>query len=430
MKKFIPILIFILILAGCTFKPYESTDIKNDLELSTSGENILKITDVVPSNYGTINDVDPSTGDVEGVIYIYFNDYLLNSTVTTTNFVLSANGSSGDVSNLNVVYEPDFKRVKITATFADNATYTLAIKNGVKSTSNSFLDGNGNNIDDGTPYDNVLYQFSTGTGSDFVDYDNPIVLGVFPEEGNISINTHFYVDLSELAESSKVVNSTKLYKINDDGSKTELDIELVGYSYIWWLGVWEAEFQPKNGDPLAERRFYQIEVTCSTITDSAGNKALPYFDDVFKPSIKNYTSTFLTESNGGDDDRPPKVNGVNISYGSPLLTIRFNDNMDITKLTTSNIKVFAYINGNYTYIPGSISVSPDTTEVEYSLINLDWDNTSSVYLYVSKEVTDNSDKKWKLDTNGNDIGGESYDPTRVSLWSDFSDSDDYYRQVW
>jgi len=102
-----------------------------------------------------------------------------------------------------------------------------------------------------------------------------------------------------------------------------------------------------------------------------------------------------------------------------MITIRFNDNMDITKLTTNNIKVFAYVNGNYTYIPGSISISPDTTEVEYSLINLDWNNTSSVYLYVSKEVTDNSDKKWKLDTNGNGIGGESYDPNRVSAWSDF-----------
>lgn len=430
MKKFIPLIIFILILAGCTFKPYESADIKNDLELATSGKTILNILDVDPNNMATINDIDPSTGDVEGVIYVYFNDYLLNSTVNATNFVLSENGPSGDVSNINVVYEPEFKRVKITATFADNATYSLKIKNGVKSTSNSFLDGNNNGIDDGSPYDDMIYQFKTGGGTDFVDYVNPIILGVFPNTGNTNVNSHFYVEFNELVESSKVVNSTKLYKINDDGSRSEINIELVDFSYIWWWGLYEAEFQVKNGDPLAERKLYEIEVVCSTITDSAGNKALPYFENTYTSSIKNYKVRFLTQGTGADDDIPPRINWVNVGYGSPILTIHFNDNMDITKLTNNNIKVFAAVNGNYTFIPGALSISPDTTEVEYSLINLDWNSTSNIYLFVSKDVTDNSDKKWSLDTNGNNIGGEGYDPTRKSAWDDFTDSDDYYKIVW
>lgn len=430
MKKFIPLIIFILILAGCTFKPYESADIKNDLELATSGKNILNILGTDPGNMGHIQDVDPSTSDVEGVIYIYFNDYLLNSTVNPTYFVLTENGPTASLANITVVYEPEFKRVKITATFANNATYTLRIKNGVKSTSNSFLDGNGNEKDDGSPYDDVIYQFRTGSGTDFIDYENPVILGVYPNTGNVNVNAHFFVEFDELVESSKVVNSTKLYKINDDGSRTEINIELVDYSYIWWWGIWEAEFQVKNGDPLPERKLCEIEVACSTITDSAGNKALPYFDDVYTASIKNYKTRFLTQGSGGDDDTPPRVNGTSIGYGSPVLVIHFNDNMDITKLTSNNIKVFATVNGSYTYIPGALSISPDTTEVEYSLINLDWNNTSEVYLYVSKEVTDNSDKKWRLDTNGNGIGGEAYDPTRQTMWDDYTDSDDYYKRVW
>ncbi len=430
MKKFIPFLIFLLILTGCTFKPYESADINNSLELSTSGKTTLNLTDIDPADHGTIQDADHSTGDVEGTIYVYFNDYLLNSTVTASNFVLSENSASGDISNINVVYEPNFKRVKITATFADNATYTLTIKNGVKSTSNSFLDGNKNNIDDGTPYDDIKFQFATGTGSDFVDYENPIVLGVYPNQGNIDPGTDLVVRYSELVESSKVVNSTKLYKINDDGSRSEIDIEIVDYSYNAVSHTWDATFQPKNGDPLAERRFYELAVTCSTITDSAGNKSLPYFDQEYKSQIKDYKSIFLTESTSGDDDTPPEIQHINVGYGSPFITIKFSEHMDISKLTTGNIKVYANINGDYTYISGSISISSDTSTVEYSLINLDWDNTSAIYLFVSKNITDNSDKKWSLDNNGNLIGGESYDPTRKSRWDNYEKSDDFYERIW
>jgi len=419
MKRFIPLFLSILLIsAGCAFTPFDGADYSANFEPSLTGKVPMNITGSTPADEGNIQDTDWDTGDVEGIIYIYFNDYLSSSVVNATNFKLMENNTDGSIEDVTVEYEKNFKRVKITATFADGATYSLKISGDIVSAGGCFLDGNGNSIDDDSPYDDIYLQFRTGGAFDWADHDNPELDGMGPNGGNIDVDDWFYVSFDDYVDSESVADNVFLVR---ESNGDEIDLELMVY---FGSGAW---FRVDGGDSLAERQTYVLTVRCSEIVDTFGNVALPP-NGYYLPEIPDFSSRFMTNSFSGDDAYPPSVWNVNFPWGGEFLTVSFSEPMDIATLTSSNIKFYADFGYGPIYVPGDLSIHPDSTTVEYSLINFDWDNFNQGLIVISKDVTDNSDKNWTLDGNGNGIGGEDADLEREFFG--YEDSDNYNEWFW
>jgi len=413
MKRFIPLIFALLLIsAGCTFTPYDGIDYSAAFEPQATGRVPMYIDATSPDNFGNIQDTDWDTGDVEGIIYVYFNDYLSSSVVNETNFELMENNSDGSIEDATVAYEKNFKRVKITATFADGATYSLKISGALVSAGGCFLDGNGNGIEDGATYDDIYLQFSTGGSFDWADHDHPVLNALTPNGGDIDVDDWIFVSFTEYVDSEALVENVSLVR---ESNGDEIDLELMGY-----FGSF-AFFRVDGGDSLAERQTYVVTVNCAEITDTFGHEALPP-NAYYLPEIPDFSSRFMTNSFSGDDYTPPSVSNVSMPWGGPFMTVSFSEPMDIATLTAANIKFYADFGYGPIYVPGELSIHPDSTAVEYSLINFDWNNFNQGLIVVSKDITDNSDRNWLLDGNGNGIGGEEADLNREFYGYEYSDN--------
>lgn len=422
MKKLLPIIILMLLfLAGCSFKPAEMPDFSNSLGLDIDGLTQLSFNGSDPSSWNEIDDTDPDESNVQGILYFYFNDYLNGSSVNTNNIVITTTSTNGDISDVVITYEKAFKRIKIEGTFEDDAAYTVKfVAGGVKSASGSYFDGNGNGINDGTPFDDIYFQFYTGTGAvDFEDYSNPYVTSVDPMGGWINpIGTTVFVTFSGEVDSESFIDNFELRKASNDD---QIDLELIA-----WGGTW-AFFQLDGGGDLAYRTPYYLNFATS---EMMGTNDMPMINPngYYVANIPDIKANFLTFGETVDDDDTPPyvVSTPSVGSGAELATVNFSEEMDPATLTSANIKVFAYDNyvGNWIYVPGDLSIMPGNKSVEYSLINVQWNRTGDLKIYVAKEVKDASDKAWMLDTNGNGIGGESGEP----VWGE--PADDYMDYIY
>jgi len=422
MKRSLPIIILMLLfLAGCSFKPAEMPDFNNSMGLNISGTTQLNFVGSNPSDGDEINDVDADESNIQGILYFYFNDYLSNSSVISDNIEITTTSTNGDYDDIVITYEKNFKRIKVEGTFENDAAYTFRFASGgIQSASGSYFDGNGNGINDGAPYDDVYFQFYTGTGFvDFEDYSNAYITYVDNMGGFFSpINAWFWIDFSSVVDSADFVNNTTLIKASNGD---EVDLELIA-----WGGTW-AYFELDGGGDLAYRTLYYLNFETSNMT---GDNEMPMINPngYYVASIPDIRAPFLTYGEmPDDDDVAPYVNSTpSVSNGSPFATINFSEKMDPTTLTAENIKIFGWDSyaGTRVLIKGDLSIMPGNTSVQYSLIHVQWDRITDLDVYVAKEVTDDSDKNWMLDSNGNGIGGEDMDP----VWG--MDSDDYADDIY
>jgi len=146
MKRSLPIIILMLLfLAGCSFKPAEMPDFNNSMGLNISGTTQLNFVGSNPSDGDEINDVDADESNIQGILYFYFNDYLSNSSVISDNIEITTTSTNGDYDDIVITYEKNFKRIKVEGTFENDAAYTFRFASGgIQSASGSYFDGNGN----------------------------------------------------------------------------------------------------------------------------------------------------------------------------------------------------------------------------------------------------------------------------------------------
>ncbi len=420
MKKvlIINLIVFLLIIAGCSFKPAESPALNNNLEDNVNIVNTLNDPTTDPANNNALVDMDPSTGTIEAIIYVYFDDLLDASTVSTTTFEITNNNNAAGYDNLTVEYQEDFGRVKIAGDFNDNGAYALTIKaSNLKGREGKYLDGNGNNINDGSPYDDMIFQFYTGTGNaDLKNYDHPTIVDFGPVTGRENINGTFYITFSQEMDSASVVNNVQLIRESDGGSvsnDTLISITNIGggeYQYTF------------NLDNLANMTFYDVEINCANIYSADSLVLVPYNEEYTTDTPDDFTFRFLTEASTGEDDNPPTISNINYTSGDKYIEIDFSEKMDISTFTNDNINVYYYDFNVYGYvkIPGTIIASDDSTSAYFSMINFNPDLSYFLLIKVSSDVTDSAGLC--LDGNGNDIGGEEYDPDRIS----YENADSYF----
>ncbi len=411
MKKYLIIPFILLLIAGCTFAPSASIDTNNALEAGTSSMNVLGLTSVTPASGSALTDNDPNENDIQEIIYIVFDRFLTDAVVTETGFELTEENNAASISDFTIEYQKEFNRVKIAATFDDDGAYMLRLQaDDIVSENGDFLDGNGNGINDGSPYDDIMLTYYTGTGwQDFKDYTHPYLWDFGPTWGNVSTNGQFWVDFDEPMDSASVVENIGLY--DDSGDRMNNDT-------LVWMS-WDKETYQFMMDDIDDMSMFYVTLTCAEITDSAGNVMIPYNMEYITDTPEDFTYYFMTrDDDPTEDDVPLHVTGVAVN--NDYLEIFFDDTLDVTTLTNDNILVY-YLGGaseDY-YIPGEIILSDDAQGVLYSLTN--YDNSLGYTLKVVVKTGVKDDAGFMLDNNWSYIGGEVYDPFRKY----YTSGDDY-----
>lgn len=413
MKRFIALIsLLIILIAGCTFQPSEKTAIDDTLGSNTAGTNIVN----VAGSDGQIFDTDWSTTDIEGIIYIGV-DKILPSDITFNTRTDTETMQSGtdveiieEVASINVTsaameYQKEFERIRLSGEFEDDGAFTLHfVADNFQSANGDFLDGNGNGINDGSPYDDVYYRYFTGAGAgDRPDLTHPTMQDFGPVEGRIAKTDHITIDFSERMDSSSVVENVTLYDDNDN----ECDISLVSIS---GANVFTFEMDTNDIDQLS---MYTVTLDCADMEDENNNVLVPYNEYYSENMSTTFSFKFMTEADGSADDNP-----VRYSWGTPVPTVNptyldiyFTDYIDPTTITSDNIDVLYLDNstGEWINLKGEIIVNDYDSGFHFSLMNLQ-DANANLQVILKHSIKD--EDGWYLDGNNNDIGGEDYDPDR------------------
>jgi hypothetical protein len=362
---------------------------------SEEQENVSFIASIDPGDTEEIDDVDPSTSEIEGEIVIYFECFMNENTINTSNIVVRDTTNGTSITGAELTYFPEIKKAVYRGTFSNDAVFIVTLKNALENQAGVFLDGNGNELDDGSPYDDVKYRLYTGTGNVW-DYDF-----VHPEIDWVDPGTTNGVDslpTITVKFTDSDIDTSKLNLSNFNLMKTSNQVAVS--CTLLTAASDRIQFRPKSN--LDQTTQYTVTVKCASVKDTCGNVLLGHKDDdpVWIENIPDYTWDFITaRTDTLHDGVPPQVIGVNPS-GEELI-VRFDDDMDISTFTTSNIRVY---DGNQQNLVGSIIPDYDERGFHYTLENAI--SGTQYTLWVSKDVKEQSPGGWNLDGDGDGVGGE------------------------
>ena len=365
--------------------------------------NLPTVTNINPGNGQELIDQNSSQSGIQGTIEITFSDYMDANTLITDNIViLNTTNGSQITSGITTEYYPEIKKLFIYIDdVPSSSTFLLRlISGGMKNTYGSPLDFDGDNNIDGSPYDDYLSTFWTQGNTDtLIDVNQPQINIFIPDtiattdqQPLIFINFDTEMDTTTL-------NTSNITLTNESGSSQTLNVILKTLTNI--------TLQPAN--VLATAQNYTITVKCNSIKrigDSQtpgyllildGNKDGP---EESEPDLQSY---FRVD----DPNNPPTVTVSSISGGA---TFTFSRLIDETTITQDNLKVY----DNLGYVPGDFRIYTDTGN-NYTMVDYYYKRTISGNkgAFVSRNVT--ATNGYKLDGNGNGIGGEDWDDYTTSF---------------
>ena len=391
-------------MAGCGKK-------ENPFEPTTDSYNA---TQAVESQGPTVLSMNTRDGDnslyeapTYDEIVILFDADMNASTINTTNILLQDVEHMGTALSYTVTYDNTSKKavIKINPTtgWDDDLSYLVTVTTGVKDLHGNALDGNGNDWVD--PQDYYREQF-WGHTSAVATYDiipphaaigNPANNGIYFSLSDsiiVTITDNDSVDRASITDSAFVLT-------NAAGQVVALPAMYVEEAFAPTTYI--VRFRPLS-TVLKESTDYFFTVKTS-IKDKRGNrldgdgdnKSENEFVDRKRIKFRTYDPR-----NGGTPNLLTNLRVFSASYvdNNRALAIRFTHKMNPTTLTSANIKI--YNNSGYTgYVPGTISLLPDSMGIRYSLENFD----GSGYLWISRHVKDTAGVY--LDENNNGIPGEA-----------------------
>jgi len=362
----------------------------------TVQENISFIAATTPAPNGQIQDADPGTSEIEGEIDIWFQDYMNASTVTTSNIVIRDTTNGGAIQGASLTYYPEIKKAVFRGTFSNDAVFIVTVKSDLENQAGVKFDGNGNGSFDGSPYDDYRYKFYTGTGN-VGDYDfvHPEINGFTPGISNgVNVLPVIIVQFTGADVDTTTLTLSNFHLVKAS-SQVAVSCSLLLSTHSQII------FMPK--DTIDQATEYAVTVNCANVEDTCGNVLLGLQDDNegWVANIGDYSWDFITDiTDTLHDGTPPSVSSANA--GTVELVVRFNDDMDLSTFTTSNIRV--YNNSTGQNLVGSIMNEYDGRGFRYTLENAQ--SGTTYRLWVSKDVKEAAPGNWNLDSNGNGVGGE------------------------
>ncbi|MBI5804520.1 Ig-like domain-containing protein [candidate division TA06 bacterium] len=419
MKKALYILTAVLligvVITGCGKKdnPFEpSTDSFNATQaMESKGPKVIDISTLDGDNTLFQNPAYDEIG-------ILFDADMNAGTINTTNILLQDVESPTTAIPYTVTYNVGTKKAIIKATsWDDDLSYMVTVTTNVRDIHGHALDGNGNDFID--PQDSKKTQFwGNNSAVAWVDVTPPTITVADPTNERIyfsltdSIEINIFdndsVDAATLTASAFEL-TTASGQVVSLGAITVID----DFAPTWYI----VRFHPT----LTTATDYFLTVK-TTIKDMKGNSL-------------DGNGNGLAENEALDRERvkfrtyDPRNGGVPSSSNLRVINtffddwdgtrfrsmyIQFNRKMNAAYLNSNYIKI--YNDANYEqYVPGTITIMPDTMLVRYTLENFDGAGT----IWVSRQVRDTSGLM--LDENNNGIPGEAAYVTSVGTYKPADD---------
>lgn len=399
MKKLLIISAAVLLMLSCGKKDNPLN--VSSILLEGGDADLCTVASVAPANRSQLVDENPSTTPIEATVIVTFNNYMDAASLTSTNVKVKSTTSGSDLTNVTISYNADAKKLFIRSTdWPTNQAFLLTLVSGASGAKNTFgkpIDGDADNRDDGTPYDDYLSTFFTqGSSTDSC-------VGVIADQPRIASIAPARAMNANLRPAVAVTFNRGMDTLTFTGSTIQL--------------------YPEGGAPVSVT-WAPKTPTVAAFTPSADlSYGTKYIIKVVSKDIKG---TFLRNTPAyllpldGNRNGPEATEPDTISYfvcdTAPAPTVAasriaggarfdFSRRMDTTTITAANVRVYDR-NG---YVPGSFVLSTPggtITRIEYYFQRT---TTGSLDAFVCKEVKAVNGKKLDGETTANGIGGEPWD---------------------
>ncbi len=402
MKKALILSLAVLLFFACK---QENLFPDYDADLPTTGAgNLPYVFMIEPAHTQQLFDDDPDTAGIQASVVVYFSNFMDEASFSGNVTVM--NTTTGDmVTSIVISYNKEAKKLYVRSEgWSSSSAYLIRlVSDGIKNRYGVALDGNHDGMNDGSPYDDFIATFYTsGSASDScVATTSPTVEEISPDttrittpRPEITINFDTAMDTTNLTD---YISNFKLYKNSETGDAVPIDTV--------YCRPGEIRFKLKqNSDSLINGTKYFFVLNSANLKAKYLRNTPEYlfpldadFDGP-EPTEPNFSWYFLY-----DTIAPPRVSSwEQITNG---VRINFSTRMDLTTLTSENVKIFDQLG----YAPGTfvfVSRGSDNyyTSLEYYFERM---TTTPFKVFVSKTVKSTMGRM--LDSNENGIGGEDKD---------------------
>lgn len=365
-------------------------------------------------NLPTAESIIPANGDeltnLNGRVEIVFSDFMDPNTIEKANIRILNTATNMDVTDHVVSYDPLHRMAFVRPPqWPDSAAFIIRVTTGAENLAGKPIDGDGDNIEDDSPYDDFLSTFYTGNGLAALGrISPPTIPGHSPGiEGNVARNTQFTVNFANGPMDSATLDTVSFH-LTKTATGVAIDIERVGFtanSVTFGLPLpnlldWGTMYTFSiDGGQVKAFPDTTGEDTYLLILDTDG--------DGPEENEPDYSWDFVTQdTTGSSQGSPPQV--VNVVPDPDHLHIHFgllpDERMDMTTFTPSNIRAF----DNDGYIPAHFHNDLDSLGLRYFYNRA---TSGTISLFVSMHVQDVDGNL--LDGDGDGVGGE---PGQDDFW--------------
>ncbi|MCD4701327.1 MAG: Ig-like domain-containing protein [Candidatus Aegiribacteria sp.] len=390
--------ILLLLLLGCV----EDNPFKADPDVQCEGGNEHPHIDLVGTESGGMGDIefsdlDPETAGIQDAIILSFDKDIDPSTVTAASFAMvETSPGTGSVQFTSISYFQESGTAILAGTFSDDKAYLLTVTaGGIQDILGNELDPNHNALYDGSPWDDRLFTFFTGSGfSEMRDITPPGITGYFPKTGcitNITPNPRVFFSDGPMDVSQLNLNN---FTLETTSGSTSITLEMVSAT--------STEIIATPVSDLSYGTRYTVRLSAQ-LADSAGNSLDTNGDGYIWPNEPDLVWDFQIEDDGTTHGTPPTLSDAIYQPGSPIIRIKFEQSvtgddvvMDDGTFIAANIQV-TDANGS---IPIVFETSTDPAAV-YCLLQRN--AVGTVTLFISCNVADEYGNLFDGDNNG--LGG-------------------------
>ncbi len=395
MKRLLIIAFSLLLIIGC--KEENVLTALPDAPQGTGDSDLPYVSYISPSNGAQMPDDDPTQSGIQGSYYMSFSRFMDPATINTGNFIILNTATGGQFTDFTVDYYRELKQAVLTLNNVDSAGAFLirCVSGGATNTFGSPLDGDQDNLIDGTPYDDYHATFSTNGNTDtLVNRDQPEISSISPESLAVNDQQPFITINFDMNMDTTTLNTSTVTLANEGGTAQTLTVTNKTLTQI--------QLQPTGMLAMSENFF--VTVNCANIKRTGDSQTPDYLltldgdedgPEATEPDIQWYFRV--------DSIVPPRITSL-----SPLGTygarFQFTILIDEATITASNIRVF----DNKGYVPGTIRIRYGGG-MTYTMVDYYFKRTISgtKYGFVSKDVLGQNGYYFDGDYNG--IGGEPWD---------------------
>jgi hypothetical protein len=390
------IAILLLLLLGCA----EDNPFKADPEVQWEGGNAHPHIDFAGTESGgfgdfEFTDLDPDRNGIQDAVMLSFDKDIDPATVITSSFeMVRTSPSSGSVQFESISYYPEERIALLAGTFVDDRGYLLTVTaGGILDITGNELDPNHNALYDGSPWDDRLITFYTGT-AETVDITPPGVTGNFPRTGGIGSltpNVRVFFDNGPMNVSLLNLNNFTLVRTSDSSS---VEMHMVSATEDEIIASPDADLD--YGTKYTARLSAQV-------ADSSGNYLDTNGDGYIWPDEPDLVWDFQIEDDSSSHGTPPTIADATLIASDTYVRIEFEQSltgddvvMDAATFIPSNIQLADDIGS----IPVVFETGMDPSAVDCLLQR---QPMGTVTLFISCLVADEYGNLF--DGNNNGLGG-------------------------